>query len=91
MFAVHCKDRPGAQSVRADNRARHLAYLKANSDKVVMAGPVLDDDGQAMLGSLLVLDVAGRAELDAFLAGDPYAQADLFESVTVLPFRKVLP
>ena len=49
------------------------------------------DDRQAMLGSVLVLDVTERADLDAFLAGDPYAKAGLFESVTVLPFRKVLP
>ena len=30
-------------------------------------------------------------ELDAFLAGDPYAKAGLFASVTVLPYKKVLP
>jgi len=91
MFVVHCQDKPGAAQVRLDNRAAHLDYLKANLARVAMAGPVQTDDRQGMVGSVLVLDFADRAELDAFLAGDPYAKAGLFASVTVLPYKKVLP
>lgn len=91
MYVVHCKDKPGASQVRLDNRAAHLDYLKAHLDKVVMAGPVQTDDRSGMVGSVLVLDFADRAALDAFLKGDPYAKAGLFESVTVLPYKKVLP
>ena len=91
MFVVHCKDKPGAQQIRLDNRAAHLDFLKANLARVVMAGPVQTEDRQGMVGSVLVLDFAARAELDAFLAQDPYAKAGLFDSVTVLPYKKVLP
>ena len=89
MFVVHCKDKPEAAQVRLDNRAAHLDFLKGHAAEVVMAGPVLTDDGQGMVGSVLVLDFAARADLDAFLAADPYARAGLFESVTVLPWRRV--
>jgi uncharacterized protein YciI len=44
-----------------------------------------------MNGSLIILDVADRAEADAFVAGDPYGKAGLFESVQVRPWKKVLP
>ena len=91
MFAVHCKDKPGQLQTRLDNRAAHLAYMTANLDKVVIGGPLQSDDRQAMIGSLLVLDFTDRAELDAFLAADPYAKAGLFESVTVWPYKKVFP
>ena len=91
MFVVHCQDKPGAQQIRLDNRAAHLEFLKANIERVVMAGPVQTDDRTGMVGSVLVLDFADRAELDAFLAGDPYAKAGLFAAVTVLPYKKVLP
>ena len=91
MFAVTCKDKPGHAQTRLDNRAAHLEHLKAHADHVVLAGPLLDESRAAMVGSLLVLDFADRAALDAFLAADPYAQAGLFDSVTVTPFRKVLP
>lgn len=91
MFAVQCKDKPGHLQTRLDNRAAHLEFIKAHIDKVVLGGPLQTDDRQGMVGSLLVLDFADRAALDAFLAQDPYAKAGLFESVTVTPFKKVFP
>ncbi len=91
MFAVNCKDKPGHLQTRLDNRAAHLDYMKANMDKLVIGGPLQTEDRQSMIGSLLVLDFTDRAELDAFLAADPYAKAGLFESVTITPFKKVLP
>ncbi|HLO75310.1 MAG TPA: YciI family protein [Magnetospirillum sp.] len=91
MFVVHCQDKPGAAQVRLDNRAAHLEFLKANLDRIAMAGPVQTDDRTGMIGSVLVLNFDDRAELDAFLAQDPYAKAGLFAAVTVLPYKKVLP
>jgi uncharacterized protein YciI len=44
-----------------------------------------------MNGSVLILDFEDRAQADAFAAGDPYANAGLFESVVIRPWRKVLP
>jgi hypothetical protein len=90
-FVVRCTDKPGHQEVRLANRAAHLEFLKANLDRLLMAGPTLTDDGQAMTGSVLVLDVADRTALDALLAQDPYAKAGLFQSVEVTVYKKVLP
>ncbi|SEH25712.1 YciI family protein [Magnetospirillum fulvum] len=91
MFVVRCQDKPGHQQIRLDNRPAHLAFLNAHLDALVLAGPLLSDDRQAMIGSLLVFDIADRAALETVLAADPYAQAGLFEQVTVTPFKKVLP
>ncbi len=44
-------------------------------------------DGPA--GSLLVIDVADRAEAEALVATDPYVKAGLFESSVIRPFRQV--
>jgi len=91
MFAVQCWDKAGALPIRMDNRPLHLEFLAAHADKVVLAGPLLSEDRQTLVGSLLVLDFADRAALDDFLARDPYAKAGLFERVDAVPFRKVLP
>lgn len=90
-FVLYCVDKPGHGQVRADNRPAHLDYLKSKLDQIVIAGPMLDDDGESVLGSLLVIEAADRAEAEAFATGDPYAKAGLFESVTVKAYRKVLP
>lgn len=91
QYAIICIDKPGSADIRLANRAAHLECLKALGDRLVLAGPFLSADGEAMQGSLLVIDFADRAAVDAFLASEPYAQAGLFESVTVRRYKKVLP
>lgn len=89
-FVLHCVDKPGAGALRAENRPAHLEYLKTHADKIQMAGPILSEDGKAMLASLLILDVPTRADVEAFVAGDPYSKAGLFRSVTIAPWRRVI-
>ena len=88
-FAIICIDKPDHGHVRAENREAHIAYLKAQGDRLVTAGPFLSDDGSAMTGSLIVLDVADRDAAQAFADDDPYAQAGLFQFVEIRPWKKV--
>ena len=89
LFAFYCLDRDGHADVRAQNREAHVAYLTSRRDAMVTAGPLLDDDGESMIGSLILLDLPDRAAAEAFAAGDPYAKAGLFKSVRIHPWRKV--
>ncbi len=68
-------------------RPRHLAYIDANRAAVKLAGPFLSDDGQAMTGSLIVLEVENLAAAQAFAAADPYALGGLFASVDIRAWR----
>lgn len=90
LFAVTCLDKPGHAAVRADNRAAHLDFLKANAAAVKIAGPFFDDAGETMIGSFLAIEAADRTALDALLAADPYAKAGLFQSVTARPWKWVI-
>ena len=93
-FIFYCKDKPGHEQMRIANRMAHLDYLEAHKAQLFCAGPLLSDasgDAARMVGSLLVLDLPDRPAADAFAADDPYAKAGLFESVTIHPWRKVLP
>lgn len=86
--ALICIDKQGALQTRLDTRAAHLAYI-AETGVVEMAGPFLNADGQ-MTGSLVVLTVDTLAEAQAWAAGDPYAKAGLFDSVTITEWKKVI-
>ncbi|GGB17733.1 YciI family protein [Allosediminivita pacifica] len=88
LVALIAKDKPGALQTRKDNREAHLAYIE-ETGAVSQAGPLLDADEQ-MIGSLVVLDVADMAAAQAWADGDPYAKAGLFESVELLPWKKVI-
>ncbi|MBO1076680.1 YciI family protein [Roseomonas marmotae] len=88
LFAIICQDKPGALELRLATRPSHLEYLDGQAEVVVQGGPVLDAEGKPC-GSLLLVDVADQAAAEALAAGDPYAKAGLFESVTIRPFRSV--
>ena len=90
QFMAYCLDKAGALEIRMANRPAHVEHLTAWNAKLLFAGPLLDEK-ETMIGSLLVLDAADRAEMDKFLADDPYAKAGLFQSVTVHGVRKVFP
>lgn len=91
QYVIHCLDKPNSVDLRLANREAHVAHLKAHISHLVAAGPLLAEDGQTMIGSLIIVDFPDRAALDSFVAGDPYAKAGLFQTVSVRPWKKVLP
>lgn len=86
--ALICTDKPGHLEVRKANRQAHLDYLAATG-VVEMAGPFLNAEG-GMDGSLLVLEVADLQAAEDWAAADPYARADLFQSVEIREWKKVI-
>jgi uncharacterized protein YciI len=90
LFAILCHDRPDAGSLRADTRPRHLAHLERIGEALVLAGPMLDEEGMPK-GSIVIVDMADLDSAKAFAAADPYAEAGLFAEASVTAFRKVLP
>lgn len=88
LVALFARDKPDHLDVRKANREAHVAYLKTTG-KVAMAGPLLDTAGD-MCGSLVVLEVADMAEAEVWAANDPYAAADLFASVELTEWNKVI-
>jgi uncharacterized protein YciI len=84
LFALICKDRPGALQVRMDTRPRHVEFINGliAGKKLAFAGPFLDAEGRSN-GSLVVIEAEDQAAAEALAASDPYAQAGLFDSVEV--------
>jgi uncharacterized protein len=87
-FVVLGLDPPGG-APRARHRADHLRYVEGRQGLIVYAGPLLEEG--RMVGSLFVFDVPDRAALDAYLAGDPYFNPGIFETVDVWESRWMVP
>ncbi|WP_209834411.1 YciI family protein [Ruegeria sp. HKCCE3926] len=87
LIALIARDKPGALQTRLDNRSAHLAYIE-ETGVVSQAGPLLD--GDSMIGSLIILDVEDLAAAQSWADGDPYAKAGLFQSVELIPWKKVI-
>ena len=90
LFAIHMIDRPGAAELRTSLRDEHLAYVGAHASDIYLGGPMLADDGETAVGSLVIMDFPDRAAALALIAEEPYNQAGLFESVTIRAFHPVV-
>ncbi|WP_424832100.1 YciI family protein [Ruegeria sp.] len=87
LIALIARDKDGALQTRLDNRAAHLAYIE-ETGVVAQAGPLLN--GDAMIGSLIILDVEDLTAAQSWADNDPYAKAGLFQSVDLIPWKKVI-
>ncbi len=87
-FVVIGKDRDDG-AMRKAARADHLVFVAGKQDRIVYAGPLIDE-GQ-MIGSVFIFDVKDRTALDACLAEDPYFARGIFGSVEIYESRWMVP
>ena len=89
MYCLICMDRPEGQDLRLANRPDHLAYVQETLG-VIVAGPFLSEDGETMIGSLIVLDVETLEEAESWAHNDPYAKAGLFDRVEIHHWKHLI-
>ena len=85
-FVVIGKDKG---DLRRAARAAHLDYVAEAQHIILYAGPLIE--AGRMIGSLFVFEVEDRAALDAYLAGDPYFNPGIFETVEIYESRRMVP
>jgi uncharacterized protein YciI len=88
LYIIYQEDRPDAAAIRAATREAHLAYLEEHKDILVLGGALLAEDGKTRLGSVLIVNVAGREAAEAFSADEPFRKAGLFKSVKITRMRR---
>lgn len=91
IFTFFLQDKPGAGELRQRVRPEHKAYLAAVAERIAFAGPLVADDGQTMLGSLLAIDFQSREQAHAWLAQEPFTRAGLYASTSVHAFVNLWP
>lgn len=98
FYAIVGEDVPGSLEKRLAARPEHLARLNRLRDegRLLLAGPFpgIDspDPGPAgFSGSLIVAAFASLEEARNWAETDPYVAAGVYASVSVKPFKKVLP
>ena len=88
-YLIVCRDNENSLNKRLDNRSNHLEYLKKLGKKLILAGPILDKQGNPC-GSILVLSFTNREDVDLFIKNDPYSKVNLFGRIEIINFKKVL-
>jgi hypothetical protein len=89
LFALICRDKAGdGLARRMATRPAHLDYLAGLGATVRCGGALLDAEGKQPVGSLLIVEAPDLEGARAIAAADPYAHADVFESVEIVPWRQ---
>jgi uncharacterized protein len=98
LFAIVSNDVENSLPLRKSARPAHLQRLEAlkAEGRLVLAGPnpaiEADDPGEAgFTGSIVIAEFASLADAQAWADADPYVAAGVYASVSVKPFKKVLP
>ena len=98
LYAIISQDRADSLADRLQARPAHLARLQSllAEGRLVLAGPhpAIDseDPGEAgFSGSLVVAEFPSLEVAQAWADADPYVAANVYASVVVKPFKKVLP
>jgi uncharacterized protein len=91
IYTFTLLDRPGGAELRQRVRPEHKAYLGAMAGRIAFAGPLVADDDQTMIGSLLAIDFESRAAAEAWLAEEPFTKAGLYASRSVQAFVNLWP
>ena len=89
LFVITALDRPGALERRLQVRPAHLEYLKSESARIKVGGPLLNENEQP-IGSLLIIEADDRNAAEAFADADPYRKEGVFERVEIRAWRSAL-
>jgi len=98
FYALVGQDVPDSLERRLASRPAHLERLQAlqQAGRLLLAGPFpnidRNDPGPAgFSGSLIVAEFDSLADAQAWADADPYVAAGVYASVSVKPFKKVIP
>jgi len=91
LFAIYAVDRPNALALRLEHDAARRAYVEEQEQagiKVVLSGPLQSDNGEEMLGSLVVIEAPSRAAADHFVANDPFTLERVWGDIQIHRFHR---
>lgn len=98
LYSIVGTDADNSLEARLSVRADHVARLNTLRDegRLIIAGPnpAIDneDPGEAgFTGSIVIAEFESLAAAQAWADADPYVASGAYASVTVKPFKQVLP
>lgn len=78
----------GALDRRLSVRDAHIDGAKQLKEAGnLIAGGAILDEAEQMIGSTMFVEFDSKAELDLWLANDPYITGNVWQDITVLPIR----
>tara|TARA_B100000029_G_C17075138_1_gene778363 strand:- start:111 stop:383 length:273 start_codon:yes stop_codon:yes gene_type:complete len=88
-YLLICTDNENSLDNRLKKRPDHIEYLKKFNEKLLLAGPIMNDVNEPM-GSVIILDFESIKDVNNFIKNDPYNEIKLFSDIKIKKFNRVL-
>jgi uncharacterized protein YciI len=86
LYALVADDKPDGLKDRLANRPEHLKYLESLGDRLILAGPFLDQNGDSN-GTIAIIEAANQGEAEKLFKQDPFIVKGVFGAYQVRPFK----
>jgi len=89
LFVIHAIDADDAAEKRVAHYPAHFAFLdeaEKHGAKIVMSGPLTQDDEKTPVGSLPVIEAADHAAAERFHHADPFYETNVWKQTSVHTF-----
>ncbi len=82
-WLIKCRSRPNTDALRLATIDAHRHFLDGYPEVTWYSGPLFTDDNKNAIGSLRLIEFANRDAALAYINGDPYTRAGIFQSITI--------
>ncbi|MEO1101718.1 MAG: YciI family protein [Pseudomonadota bacterium] len=80
-YLVICRDGPGSAEPRQTHLAGHLEHVEKNWQRYVTAGPIREPGGDALVGSVFLVNADSLVEAQTLMEGDPYITCGMYDTI----------
>lgn len=87
LVAFHCLDKEHQQAIRAQNLQPHLLWVEENMTSIKVAGPLVQSEPEAMIGSLYIIEANSIDKANSLFRTDPYYKAGIWQHITISVFK----
>jgi uncharacterized protein YciI len=89
-YFVYCRDRPGAQTLRAALTEAHWTFMDRYADAMIARGPTLTADRTIATGSMHIVDLPDPKAAQVFAFDEPNYRAGVYADVLTRRWRNAL-
>lgn len=84
---IHAIDKQGKEELRQSLLSEQIGYVNsADNIKIILAGPLSNQNEGDVTGSLLIVDAKNRNEVDEFINETPFFKNGLWGKIMVNKF-----
>ena len=88
QYVIYLEDMADGADLRQQFLNQHLEFVEANLDRILVAGPRKNANGE-MIGSLYIVAAESAEDARRFLQQDPYFGAGLWQAPAISAFNGV--